>query len=231
MTKTEKKLIDLGMQIWEKCGKKRLYINEPDYQKIFGLYLERFNTGNISYAEINGEKVSNNYIRKLFSACPFGIFYDCKTNKWNSDSFRKMFETLHFSDDEDPNEQISESDLPINYIHRIFEGGKYAVWEDGIFKLKIDGTAEKKEIVEEFNKQHVTSEGRKIGKPVEYVKYYIRPCTEEEIAWLKGIKKKWLSIRKILIESVRNNNFEEAEKTKIEQEALQDELEKNHIVF
>lgn len=60
-TITESKLdelFEMGAGIWEKAGKKRLYLNEA-VEKIVGLEIERYKSGNICYAEICGEKISN----------------------------------------------------------------------------------------------------------------------------------------------------------------------------
>ena len=44
-------------RVWEKYGKKRLYLDE---KKEMGFELDFYKSGNIAYAKLNGEKISNN---------------------------------------------------------------------------------------------------------------------------------------------------------------------------
>lgn len=52
------KLIDMGAQRWEKYGKDRLYIGQAG-EKILNLDIERYKSGSISSATIDGQKISN----------------------------------------------------------------------------------------------------------------------------------------------------------------------------
>lgn len=60
-TKDKESFIDLlisaGASRWQKYGYDRLYVR--GCEELFGLYVERYNTGNISYCELGGEKISN----------------------------------------------------------------------------------------------------------------------------------------------------------------------------
>lgn len=47
-------------RVWEKYGKKRLYLDEQKVMKEMGFELDFYKSGNIAYAELNGEKISNN---------------------------------------------------------------------------------------------------------------------------------------------------------------------------
>jgi hypothetical protein len=58
------KLVKLGARRWTNYGKDRLYVTE----KLIGLEVDRYGTGNISYAELNGEKISNSYARDIVTA-------------------------------------------------------------------------------------------------------------------------------------------------------------------
>ena len=49
------RLVAMGCNEWKKHGYHRLYV---DIESI-GLRISRYNTGNISYAEFDGEKISN----------------------------------------------------------------------------------------------------------------------------------------------------------------------------
>ncbi len=48
----------MGARRWTKAGYDRLYLNKAGL-KLAGLELSRYNTGNISFATLNGEKISN----------------------------------------------------------------------------------------------------------------------------------------------------------------------------
>ena len=47
-------------RVWEKYGKKRLYLDENKVMKEMGFELEFYKSGNIAHAKLNGEKISNN---------------------------------------------------------------------------------------------------------------------------------------------------------------------------
>ena len=49
-------LQDKSHNLWEKYSKKRLYL---DFAKIVNLEINKYNTGNISSALLDGEKISN----------------------------------------------------------------------------------------------------------------------------------------------------------------------------
>lgn len=52
------KLEEMGASRWVKYGKDRLYLSDCG-EKIMGLSIERYRSGNVSYAELDGEKISN----------------------------------------------------------------------------------------------------------------------------------------------------------------------------
>lgn len=55
---TREQMIALGGKPWQpKQGPERVYIN--DWQELAGLEIERYKTGNIKSAYLNGEKISN----------------------------------------------------------------------------------------------------------------------------------------------------------------------------
>lgn len=55
---TRELIIAIGGKPWQpKLGPERVYLN--DWHEMAGLHIERYNTGNIKYAELNGEKISN----------------------------------------------------------------------------------------------------------------------------------------------------------------------------
>jgi hypothetical protein len=66
---TIQKLIeDDSHNLWEKYNKKRLYL---DFAKIINLQVDRYNTGNISSASLEGEKISNSKAYKYIQGKAF----------------------------------------------------------------------------------------------------------------------------------------------------------------
>lgn len=55
---TVEDLMAMGAKRWQKAGYDRLYLNNAGL-KLAGLEISRYNTGNVSSAKLNGEKVSN----------------------------------------------------------------------------------------------------------------------------------------------------------------------------
>lgn len=45
--------------LWEKYGKSRIYFDYEFLKELMGLDIDTYKTGNICYASINGEKISN----------------------------------------------------------------------------------------------------------------------------------------------------------------------------
>ena len=58
------KLIKAGAKRWTKNGMDRLYINA----KVLGLEYQTYKTGNVSYAEFNGEHISNCECNRILAA-------------------------------------------------------------------------------------------------------------------------------------------------------------------
>lgn len=52
-------------RVWEKYGKKRLYLDENKVMKEMGFELEFYKGGGIFSAKLNGEKISNNKASKI----------------------------------------------------------------------------------------------------------------------------------------------------------------------
>ena len=62
----QSKLESLGLSVWgEAFGKARIYINTEKMGEVFGLEINLYNTGNISSARLNGEKISNSRACKM----------------------------------------------------------------------------------------------------------------------------------------------------------------------
>ena len=117
------KLCEMGAARWTKGEHDRIYFNRAG-RDLLGLTLEYYNTGNIRYAELNGESISNSRARKL-CAWLETVYYDCKTGKlcWragtcpNSDYADVLMEAINTipapeSDDEPASETEAETDAP-----------------------------------------------------------------------------------------------------------------------
>ena len=65
---------DESNNLWEKYNKRRLYL---DFAKIINLEVDRYNTGNISTAFLEGEKISNS---KAYKYLQGKAFIDLNTN-------------------------------------------------------------------------------------------------------------------------------------------------------
>lgn len=67
MSYTKDQMIAIGGKEWEKSdGTVRVYLNRVD--NLIGLHVERYKSGNICYAELLGEKISNRKAAMLMSA-------------------------------------------------------------------------------------------------------------------------------------------------------------------
>jgi ArsR family metal-binding transcriptional regulator len=66
---------DKSNNIWEKYNKKRLYL---EWTKLVNLEIHRYNTGNISTAYLDGEKISNSKAYKYLQGKAY-IDLNCNT--------------------------------------------------------------------------------------------------------------------------------------------------------
>ncbi len=85
------KLIEIGGVEWSKNGKHRIYFN--NLAELFGLKIERYNTGQICSATLDGDKISNkvahNYLIELMDV---KIWFDVKTQEFcelNGDGYEE----------------------------------------------------------------------------------------------------------------------------------------------
>ena len=60
-----KKFSTFGGSLWEKHGKKRIYFNYKKILSDYGYKFSRYNTGNISSASLEGDKISNGSMAKI----------------------------------------------------------------------------------------------------------------------------------------------------------------------
>lgn len=56
-TYTAEQIEAIGGNRWQRNGRDRVYLN--NWHELIGLYVEHYKTGNISYSELDGEKISH----------------------------------------------------------------------------------------------------------------------------------------------------------------------------
>lgn len=76
----QSKLESIGLSVWgEAFGKARIYINPENMEEVFGLSINLYNTGNISSARLNGEKISNS---KAYKIIQNKIYFDIESQNF-----------------------------------------------------------------------------------------------------------------------------------------------------
>src|SRR5690606_14036559 len=79
----EARLIQAGGRRWMKAGHNRIYFN--NLAELYGLRYGTYNTGNICWAELDGERISNNSARQiLFALSSAKVWYDCTTGRFEA---------------------------------------------------------------------------------------------------------------------------------------------------
>ena len=75
------KMLEIGSE-WQKNNMHRIYFN--DIAALYGLHTSHYNTGNISGATLDGEKISNTSARKLaVQMVSMKIWYDFADDKFH----------------------------------------------------------------------------------------------------------------------------------------------------
>lgn len=96
MTYTKEQIKAVGGNIWEKNGMARAYFN--DLPGIYGLEVERYNTGNIRNAKLDGEYCSNSEARRLIGKMGMGdgkLWYDFADGEFHGKNLdSEMFKSL-----------------------------------------------------------------------------------------------------------------------------------------
>lgn len=77
---TEEKLEAMGIEAWEKGDMKRYYVSEAQFEAVFGLAIDRYKSGNICGATLNGEPISNAQAAKLVNGKK--IYFDAVSREW-----------------------------------------------------------------------------------------------------------------------------------------------------
>lgn len=78
-TSVYNKIISMGGSRWTAGGNDRIYFNSAA-EKIIGLSVERYKTGNISSATLNGERISNSRASKILASIQ-GMYYNVNNGK------------------------------------------------------------------------------------------------------------------------------------------------------
>lgn len=76
----EARLIQAGGRRWTKGEFNRIYFN--NLAELYGLRYGTYNTGNISWAELDGEHISNSSARQILAMLASAkVWYDCNTGR------------------------------------------------------------------------------------------------------------------------------------------------------
>jgi len=74
-----------GGNLWEAYGKCRVYFDGAHIASVQGLNADRYNSGNIMAASLNGEKISNSEAKRILEALAmFKIWYDFADGKFHT---------------------------------------------------------------------------------------------------------------------------------------------------
>jgi len=93
-----KQLIDAGGSEWESGDQHRIYFN--GIEKLYGLEIAAYNSGNIRSAKLNGSPISNSVARwHLDKIQGAKLWYDMPTQKWQwqrmtDDTAAKLIATI-----------------------------------------------------------------------------------------------------------------------------------------
>ncbi len=83
-TTIEEKAVALGAKPWSpNSGPVRYYFN--DLEQYLGLEVQRYGTGNINHATLNGEKISNNYASKILISLARAKVWLCEGTIYSKD--------------------------------------------------------------------------------------------------------------------------------------------------
>lgn len=80
---TAETLTAAGGSLWEKGSMRRVYFN--DLSELYGLKADRYNTGNISSATLDGETISNSAARRIMVELSTAkLYYDLTAGTFQS---------------------------------------------------------------------------------------------------------------------------------------------------
>ena len=73
------------LKIWEKGGKKRGYLSEQAVCAALSLEVERYKTGNIKHAILDGESISNSECGRILGGYE-NQYFDFVSGSWSFDT-------------------------------------------------------------------------------------------------------------------------------------------------
>ena len=88
------KIKGLGSE-WQKGNQHRVYFNNLGYY--YGIRTERYNSGNVSSAELDGERISNSQAKRLLSTLAYSkLWFDVADQKFrgNGELSDEMFSKI-----------------------------------------------------------------------------------------------------------------------------------------
>lgn len=75
------RLCQNGGKKWQKGGHHWVYFN--NLAELYGLHTKHYGTGNVSYATLDGEHISNNGARQILGNLQFAkVWYNCQTGQF-----------------------------------------------------------------------------------------------------------------------------------------------------
>lgn len=85
---TEHRLVAAGGSLWQKSGMCRVYFN--GLARWFGLECDCYKTGNIAYATLNGERISNTQAGKIAGRFGFSkLYFDLTDHRYHGQGMSK----------------------------------------------------------------------------------------------------------------------------------------------
>lgn len=73
------------LKLWEKAGKKRGYLSEKAICAALSLTIERYKTGNVKHATLDGEEISNSECGRILGRFE-NQFFDFISGSWSFDT-------------------------------------------------------------------------------------------------------------------------------------------------
>jgi hypothetical protein len=77
----QQSLVAIGGQLWERDDKRRVYFN--NLAQYLGLEVNRYNTGNVSSATLNGDRISNTQATRMLWAISGKLWWDAADEKFH----------------------------------------------------------------------------------------------------------------------------------------------------
>ncbi len=98
MAYTTEQLVKAGGQLWLKDGMARIYFN--DLIGLYGLEVERYESGNPRSVKLDGEPISNNQFSKIYNAIGSKMWYDMIDGKFHGKGFNEKWDCFNVIVDE-----------------------------------------------------------------------------------------------------------------------------------